>query len=317
MPNCIWFDDSEGKLIEYTGGKGASLSKMHQAQLPVPNGFVISAPFFKEYLAKTGLIDKIIAMIEAINYDDFSEIENVSAEIRKMIVDEPFPEAIVEDIAFHYINLEEGSPAVAVRSSGTAEDLDDASFAGQQETYLYVVGLDDVIEKIKECWASLYNGRAIFYRCEKGFSEKEVSIAVVIQKMVNSEKAGVMFSVNPISKDPNMCLVEAAWGLGEGVVSGIVTPDNYVIDKSNDIEAETYISEKETMVVRDPSMRGSVEQDVPADLKEARVLSVEEIEELSKMSKHIEKFFGKPQDIEWAIEKNTLYLLQSRPITTL
>lgn len=317
MAKCIRFDDPEGVMIEYTGGKGASLSKMHQSKLPVPNGFVISAPFFNKYLEKTGLMGKIIAKIDTIDFDNFSAIEDISAEIRKMIVDEPFPQDIEEEIACCYAELGEGIQAVAVRSSGTAEDLDDASFAGQQETFLYVLGHEDVLEKIRECWASLYNGRAIFYRREKGFSEKQVSIAVVVQKMVNSEKSGVMFTVNPITKDHSAVLVEGAWGLGEGVVSGIVTPDNYVIDKNTDKAIETYVSEKETMVVRDPSMRGSVEQDVPDDLKEARVLSDDELAELSIMAKRIETFFGKPQDIEWAIEKQQLYLLQSRPITTL
>ena len=317
MAKCIRFDDPEGVMIEYTGGKGASLSKMHQSKLPVPNGFVISAPFFNKYLEKTGLMEKIIAKIDTIDFDNFSAIEDISAEIRKMIVDEPFPKDIEEEIACCYAELGEEIQAVAVRSSGTAEDLDDASFAGQQETFLYVLGQEDVLEKIRECWASLYNGRAIFYRREKGFSEKQVSIAVVVQKMVNSEKSGVMFTVNPITKDHSAVLVEGAWGLGEGVVSGIVTPDNYVIDKNTDKAIETYVSEKETMVVRDPSMRGSVEQDVPDDLKEARVLSDDELAELSIMAKRIEAFFGKPQDIEWAIEKQQLYLLQSRPITTL
>lgn len=317
MANCIRFDDPEGKLIEYTGGKGASLSKMHQSQLPVPNGFVVSAPFFSKFLEQTGLIDNIIATIGMINFDEYEAIERISGEIRKMIMDEPFPQEIVAEIAECYSELGDENQAVAVRSSGTAEDLDDASFAGQQETFLYVVGLEDVLEKIKECWASLYNGRAIFYRREKGFSERQVSIAVVVQKMVNSEKAGVMFSVNPITKEKEHVLVEAAWGLGEGVVSGIVTPDNYVLDKNTDKAIEMYVSEKETMVVRDPSQRGSVEQDVPDHLKEAQVLSDSEQAELSQMAKRIEVFFGKPQDIEWAIEKNELYLLQSRPITTL
>ncbi len=317
MANFIWFSDADGTNIAFTGGKGASLSKMTHAQLPVPYGFVVSAPFFKEFLRKTGLMDKILDMISTIDFDNFNTIENDSAKIREMIIEQPFPQELADEISNFYGKLGDGSPAVAVRSSGTAEDLDDASFAGQQETFLYVLGEDDVMEKIKECWASLYNGRAIFYRKEKGFSEDNVSIAVVVQKMVNSEKSGVMFTVNPITKEPDQVLVEAAWGLGEGVVSGIVTPDNYVIDKASNVALETYVSEKETMVVRDPSMKGSVEQEVPENIREAQVLTEAEIAELSEMAKRIEKFFGKPQDIEWAIEKNQLFLLQSRPITTL
>lgn len=317
MANFIWFDDLDGTNIALTGGKGASLSKMTQAQLPVPNGFVVSAPFFKEFLVKTGLMNKILEIIESMDFDHFKSIEDDSAIIRNMIIAQPFPQELADEISNFYGTLGDETPAVAVRSSGTAEDLDDASFAGQQETFLYVLGEEDVMDKIKECWASLYNGRAIFYRREKGFSEENVSIAVVVQKMVNSEKSGVMFTVNPITKDKDQVLVEAAWGLGEGVVSGIVTPDNYVIDKNNHTALETYVSEKEVMVVRDPSLRGSVEQEVPEAIRQSQVLCETEINELAVMAKRIEAFFGKPQDIEWAIERNQLYLLQSRPITTL
>ncbi len=317
MANFIWFHDMDGTNIALTGGKGASLSKMTRAQLPVPNGFVVSAPFFNGFLQKTGLIDKILAIISTIDFDNYNSIENESARIRNLIIGQPFPQELSDEISSYYSQLGTDLPAVAVRSSGTAEDLDDASFAGQQETFLYVLGETDVMDKIKACWASLYNGRAIFYRREKGFSEEQVSIAVVIQKMVNSEKSGVMFTVNPITRQPDQILVEAAWGLGEGVVSGIVTPDNYVIDKNSNHAIETYISEKEVMVVRDPSLRGSVEQEVPEAIREAQVLTGAELVQLAEMAKRIEQFFGKPQDIEWAIEKNELYLLQSRPITTL
>jgi len=256
-------------------------------------------------------------MIETIDHDDFDSIESISENIRKLIIDTPIPPELEKDIINYYNTLGGVGLAVAVRSSSTAEDLDDASFAGQQETFLYVLGKDDLIEKIKCCWASLYNGRAIFYRKQKGFNEREVSIAVVVQQMVNSEKAGVMFTVNPITKDRNHALIEGAWGLGEGVVSGEVTPDSYTVDKSTHNVLEEYISEKEMMIVRNISSRGVEEKEVPEDKKCARVLTEDEIKQLTEMSVNLEKFFGKPQDIEWAIEKNKLYLLQSRPITTL
>jgi pyruvate, water dikinase len=317
MLNLVWFDDIQGDLIKYTGGKGASLSKMYKSQLPIPNGFVVAAPFFLKHVQQNNLIEKIIELIETINHDDFNSIESISENIRKMIIDTPIPSGLEKDIVDHYNVLGGESLAVAVRSSSTAEDLDDASFAGQQETFLYVLGKEDLIDKIKCCWASLYNGRAIFYRKQKGFDERAVSIAVVVQKMVNSEKSGVMFTANPITKNRNHALIEGVWGLGEGVVSGEVTPDNYIVDKCSYNVLEEYISEKEMMIVRGMSLKGSEKSEVPEDKKCARVLTDDEISQLTKMSINLEKLFGKPQDVEWAIEKGKLYLLQSRPITTL
>ena len=316
MNSFIWFDDPEGKNINNTGGKGASLCKMHQFGLPVPNGFVVAAPFFRRFMQESGLSERIRNKIRQISQDDLEQLEAISAEIREMIVNEPFPENHVNQLTSMYHELGEDTP-VAVRSSSTAEDLDDASFAGQQETFLYVIGDEDLIQKVKECWASLYNGRAIFYRREKGFSEDQVSIAVVVQKMVNSEKAGVMFTNNPITKNAGEILIEGAWGLGEGVVSGIVTPDNYVVSRNDGKATSVYVSEKETMVVRAPSLFGTVEQDVPPDIKEARVLDESELSQMTRMAERVEQFFGKPEDIEWAFEGGEFYLLQSRPITTL
>lgn len=317
MLNLVWFDDIQGDMIKYTGGKGASLSKMHKFQLPVPNGFSIAAPFFITFLQRNNLDQKILTLIKSINFDDFNSIDSVSEIIRKMITDTPMPHEFKKDVEDYYNQLGGDAQAVAVRSSSTAEDLDDASFAGQLETYLYVIGKDDLIDKIKQCWASLYNGRAIFYRKEKGFDEKAVSISVVVQKMVNAEKAGVMFTVNPINKARNEILVEAAWGLGEAVVSGLVTPDNYVVNKTNYEVINEYISEKEVMVIRDLSMKGVREVAVAEDLREARVLADDEMKKLVDLANKLEAFYGKPQDIEWATEKGEIYLLQSRPISTL
>jgi pyruvate,water dikinase len=317
MSDLIWFDDVQGDLVKNTGGKGASLSKMYKFQLNVPNGFIVSAPFFFEYRKKNNLDEKIVKLIEAINFDDFSSIEQVSKKIRDMIIDTPMPDELEEKILTCFEKLGGDTQPMAVRSSSTAEDLDDASFAGQLETFLYVVGKEDLIEKIRECWVSLYNGRAVFYRKQKGFDERNVSIAVVVQKMVNSEKAGVMFTANPINKNRDQALIESAWGLGEAVVSGTVTPDNNVVDKITFKVIEEYISEKETMFVRDGSLKGVVEKEVPEEIRCARVLTEDELLELVKLSIKLEKFFGKPEDVEWAIEEGKLYLLQSRPITTL
>lgn len=224
---------------------------------------------------------------------------------------------MAEDIVRHYMQIGSGREPVAVRSSGTAEDLDDASFAGQQETFLFVIGNDDVVKFIKECWASLYNDRAIFYRREKRFDERSISIAVVVQRMVSAQKAGVMFTSNPITNDYNTVVLEAAWGLGEAIVSGIVTPDNLWIDKKTGEVTTEYISEKETMVVRLSERGGTKEEPVPEELREAPVLTDAERNRLVDLARKIEDFYKKPEDIEWAIIDGEVFLLQSRPITTM
>ena len=225
MEHVAWFDViPDEELALSAGGKGASLCRMFRAGLNVPEGFIVKAETFSDFLISNNLRSKIIAMINEINIDNTSELIEKSEIIRNLITETDMPEDIASELKEYYSEFNNGP--VAVRSSGTAEDLDDASFAGQQETFLFVIGEEDLIKYVKECWASLFNDRAIFYRKEKGFSEEDVSIAVVVQKMVNADKAGVMFTVNPVTKDQDEIMLEAAWGLGEAVVSGMVTPDN-------------------------------------------------------------------------------------------
>lgn len=318
MIKISWFNELEDKdLLQCAGGKGASLCRMSCFNMPVPEGFIVSAQVFTEFMERCGLWDKVYEILDReIDYTDNTSLNKASKEIRDMIEKQKMPEDIRAAILDYYIELGNNA-AVAVRSSGTAEDLDDASFAGQQETFLYVIGEDDVVRYIQMCWASLYNDRAIFYRNAKGFDERSISIAVVVQRMVNSEKAGVMFSVNPINKDPDVAVIEAAWGLGEGVVQGIITPDNYCINKNTYEMVNEYISEKEVMVVRHSEKGGVKEVEVEAHLREAVVLTPEEIRMLVDMAKKVEQYYKKPQDLEWAIENGKCYLLQSRPITTL
>jgi pyruvate,water dikinase len=317
MSNIMWFDDPESDLCENTGGKGASLSKMSKVGLPVPGGFIITAPFFYSFIVSSSLFEKIQHIISGINFDNFKGIEERSKEIQKLIIDTPFPASLRNEVLSFYEELGMENQPVAVRSSSTAEDLDEASFAGQQDTYLYVVGNEDLLDKIKKIWASLYNGSAMFYRKQKGFDEAKIAIAVVVQKMVDSEKSGVMFTVNPISKVRNHLLIESVWGLGEGIVSGCVTPDNFTVDKTTHEILEENISEKETMFVRNFSLKGVDELEVPESKRNSRVLTDMELEELVNLAVKLEKFFGKPQDVEWAIVHGKVNLLQSRPITTL
>jgi pyruvate,water dikinase len=205
---------------------------------------------------------------------------------------------------------------VAVRSSATAEDLPDASFAGQQETYLNTRGAADVFDAVKKCWASLYGARAIFYRAEQGFEHEKVNLSAIVQKMVDSEKSGVMFSSQPSTGEAQV-VIEAAWGLGESVVSGSVSPDNYVVDRANRSLVSKYIASKEIMIIRDPKTSKTVTIKVPKEKRDAVVLTDTEVVELAKYAEVLEKHYGIPQDIEWGVENGKIYILQSRPITTI
>lgn len=316
MEWLAWFDEiPDEKLALAAGGKGASLCRMFRAGLKVPEGFIVRSEMFNEFMEKTGLRDKVLAMIDEIDFSSTSDLIEKAQKIRETICDTEMPEDMAAELKKYYSRFNNGP--VAVRSSGTAEDLDDASFAGQQETFLFVIGEEDLIHFVKEDWASLYNDRAIFYRKEKGFDEREVSIAVVVQKMVNAEKAGVLFTVNPVTKNPDECMLEAAWGLGESVVSGLVTPDNLWINKKTGEVNMEYISEKESMVIRESERGGSKVVDVPEELREKPVLSKDEYMQLVDVANKIEDFYKKPEDVEWAFEDGRLYMLQSRPITTL
>jgi pyruvate,water dikinase len=317
MTQIAWFDEiGEEDLALCAGGKGASLCRMSRYGMPVPEGFIVCSQMFTQFMDECGLWEDVYRLLDGIDFSDNNSLEAVATEIRAKIEAADMPMEMQREIAEYYRKLGDNA-AVAVRSSGTAEDLDDASFAGQQETFLYVIGTEDVVRYIQMCWASLYNGRAIFYRNAKGFDERSISIAVVVQRMVNSEKAGVLFCANPIDKDLNTVVIEAAWGLGEGVVQGIVTPDNFWIDKTTYEVKNEYISEKEIMVVRMSEAGGVTEIEVSEDLREAPVLSDEEQRRLVDMALKVEAYYKKPQDIEWAIENGQCYLLQSRPITTL
>ncbi len=317
MSYIAWFGElPDENLGLIAGGKGASLCRMFQNGFPVPEGFICCSKMFSDFMETNNLWEKVYEKVEAIDWDSDDSLAQTGESIRRMVAEAPMPQEMAELLMENYRKLGNNVP-VAVRSSGTAEDLDDASFAGQQETFLYVIGEDEVVTFVKECWASLYNDCAMFYRKEKKFDEREISIAVVVMRMVNSEKSGVMFSANPITKSCDACMIEAAWGLGEGVVQGIVNPDNYIVRKCDHGYDLHYVSEKEIMVVRASERGGSKEVPVPEDRKSASVLTDEEVCELIDLAVMVEKFYGKPQDLEWAYENGKMYLLQARPITTL
>ncbi|ENN96840.1 phosphoenolpyruvate synthase [Methanocaldococcus villosus KIN24-T80] len=319
MKFIAWLDELSNKDVSIAGGKGASLGEMWNAGLPVPPAFVVTADAYRYFIKETGLMEKIKQVLKDLDINNTKALEEASKKIRSMIESEKMPDDLRLAIIEAYNKLCEmcGEEVfVAVRSSATAEDLPDASFAGQQETFLNVKGAENVVKYVQKCFSSLFTPRAIFYREQKGFDHFKVALAAVVQKMVNADKAGVMFTVNPITEKENELVIEAAWGLGEGVVSGAVSPDTYIVDKNTLKILDKHIAKKEIMYVRDEKGETKVVE-VPEDMKEKQVLTDDEIVELTEMGIKIEKHYGMPMDVEWAYEGKKCYMLQARPITTL
>ena len=313
------FEELSKSDIGIAGGKGANLGELTQAGIPVPPGFVVTAQAYKYFMDEAGINDQVMEILDAIDINDTKALQAAAEEIKTIIIESPIPDDLVLFIREYYNELchrvGEDDTDVAIRSSATAEDLPEASFAGQQDTFLHVSGDDEVIEYIRKCWASLFEARAIFYREENDFEHSKVYIAVVVQKMANADKAGVMFTVNP-STGEEIALIEGSWGLGESVVSGDVTPDNYQVDKKDNEIINVTISDKKVMYTNDEAGT-SVKVDVPEDKRKERVLSDDELIELTEMGKRVQAHYGEPMDTEWAFEKDMLFLLQARPITTL
>ena len=294
------------------GGKGANLGEMTAAGINVPKGFVITADAYREFL-KENHIDEFIAHGLKQAHTDEHTLSAVAAEFREKITAGHFPAELEKEIRAKYAELGE-SKRVAVRSSATAEDLPDASFAGQQETYLNVQGINDVLLQIRNCYASLWGERAVSYRLNQGYDQSAVAIAVVIQEMVESEKAGVLFTVNPVTHNKDEMQINASYGLGESVVSGRVTADSYIVNKSGDI-IEVTIGSKETQIVY--ADKHTKEEPVSPEKRAARALNDTEIAGLVQAGLKIEKHYGMPMDIEWAIQNNEIYIVQARAITAL
>ncbi|GAB6102427.1 phosphoenolpyruvate synthase [Thermococcus atlanticus] len=329
-----WFEELKKEDVPLVGGKGANLGEMTQMGIPVPPGFCVTAEAYKYFVENVRVEDGrtlqewIMDVVSRTNVDDSKELLENTAKIREKIISMDMPKEIAEEIleAYHKLSQRFNKDAVyvAVRSSATAEDLPDASFAGQQETYLDVYGDEDVLKNVQKCWASLWTARATFYRAKQGFDHTRVYLSAVVQKMVNSETSGVMFTANPVTNDRSEIMINAAWGLGEAVVSGAVSPDEYIVKKGTWEIKEKYIARKEVMYVRNPETgKGTVLVKVADHLGpewvEKQVLTEEQIIEVAKMGAKIEEHYGWPQDIEWAYDKDDgkLYIVQSRPITTL
>ena len=326
MSYVAWFKDLNKDSIATAGGKGANLAEMINAGLPVPNGFAVTAQTYKEFIEKTGIKDKILAQLFGLNVDDTAKLQEVAKQIQKIITDTEIPEEIKEEIIDNYELLGAEKEAhdlieakevfVAVRSSATAEDLPEFSFAGQQATYLNVRKTDHVVQAVQQCWASLYTARAIYYRVKNNFEHSKVYIAVVIQKMVESEKAGVMFSMNPATNNKDEIIIEAGFGFGDAVVSGAISPDSYVVDKNTfEIKNKT-VGNKEFMFYRDPNTGRTNKRILSLEKARAQVLTDDEVKRIAKLAKKSEDHYGNPQDMEFAIEGNNLFMVQTRAITT-
>ena len=323
MKVVVWFNEVGKEDIALVGGKGANLGEMARAGFPVPPGFIVTSDAYFYFIEQTGLKEKIAEILKGLDVDDTEELERRTAEIRRLIESTPMLPELAVEIKNAYARLAElvGSsvfrdpPFVAVRSSATAEDLPEASFAGQQATFIYVKGPDAVIEHVKKCWASLFTARATYYRAKKGFDHMKVGLAAVVQKMVDSEVSGIMFTAHPVTGEQKI-IIEAGWGQGEAIVSGAVTPDRYIVDKNSFQILEKKVSEQKVMIVRGPD-GGSREVEVPPEMRAKQKLPDDKIVALAKIGVKIEEHYGHPQDIEWAMENGKLYILQSRNITTI
>jgi pyruvate,water dikinase len=315
VPNILWLEEIRKEDISSVGGKGASLGEMASIGLPVPPAFVVTAQAFRRFLVETGLDQKIFKVSDNLDVEDNAALEKAADTIKALVIKAKMPTAIKDDIKASYKKMSQKDLIVAVRSSATAEDLPDASFAGQQDTYLNIKGETALLTAVQNCWASLYGARAIYYRAKQGFEDSTVNIAVVIQQLVHAEKAGVMFTSHPISGEP-ITIIEGSWGLGEAVVSGSVSPDHYVFDQRTESIAETMIANKKVEIVPDGS-HGTKLVAVDAARQDAQVLADAEVAKLAMYGKIAENHYGVPQDVEWGIVAGTIYILQSRPITTI
>lgn len=317
------FDEGLEPRLEILGGKGASLVSMTAADMPVPPGFVVTTASYDDFLSEAGIAEDINKFLADLDPEDVAEVDRASARIREELCSRPVPTAVRQSVVDAHADLMErcgGDVPVAVRSSATAEDLPDASFAGQQDTYLWQVGLDAVTEHIRRCWASLFTSRAIIYRLKNGIPNAGLSMAVVVQKMVNSRVAGVAITMNPSNGDRSKIAVDSSWGVGEMVVSGEVTPDHLLLDKITLQVVSEHLGEKHAELVPDTTSGELVEREVSAERRKARSLTDDELQAVAKMAKRAEKHYACPQDIEWTLDADLpagedLLLLQSRPET--
>jgi len=322
MPYTLWFDKAGKEVLGLVGGKNASLGELIKADIPVPPGFAVTTEAYLEFISG-GMKDKIQEILSRIDLQDVASLDEASKTIRELMAEALMPTKIEEEICSNYQALAQVFDVpdlpVAVRSSATAEDLPGASFAGQQDTFLWVRGDEELLKKTRLCMSSLFTPRAISYRIKMGFPHEKVLISVGVQKIVDAKAAGVMFTLNPLNGDPSKMVIEGNWGLGETVVSGLVNPDKFVVDKVTK-EIERKISLKGLECVYDPMKEEVIHVDISPERREIPCVEDEEVLELARYAKRVEEYYGCPQDIEWAIDKQkpfpfNIFMVQSRPET--
>ena len=314
----VWFDQVTKEDIPTVGGKGANLGEMTRAKIPVPPGFIVTSSAYFDFIESTGVQPQIRALLEGLDVEDSKTLAASANKAKELIMHTPLPESLAKQIRVAYDKL--GGGLVAVRSSATAEDLPEASFAGQQSTYLNQEGADMVVHAVQKCWASLFEPRAVYYRHEQKFDHFKVGIAVPVQRMVQSVTSGVIFTIEPITHDPSKIVIEVIYGLGEGLVSGEINPDLFIVSKEGPAILSRRISHQDRRLVRNTAGSGEAAnywQQVPVAKQEQQKLSDEDVIKLAELAMHIEKHYGMPQDIEWAKENGSIYIVQSRPVTAI
>ncbi len=321
--HIVWFDKFDSSHKPFVGGKNASLGEMMMAELPVPPGFAITTNAYGRMWSDKSLVDDINDLLRSIDHDDHRANQDTSRKIRDRIEQVPLDAEVATDVADAYSALcrhcgVDDLP-VAVRSSATAEDLPDASFAGQQDTYLWIKGIDAVLDNVRRCWSSLFTDRAIAYRHSMGYLHQSIAMSVGVQKMIDPVASGVAFTLNPTTGDRSQVAIDASWGLGEAVVSGEVTPDNFLVDKVLREIVKREISDKHVEYRLNDA--GVVEKlDVPDDRRRKPSVSDEDLIGIAILARRAEKHYGCPQDVEWAIDRHlptgeNIVMLQSRPET--
>ncbi len=325
MSYCVWFKDLNKDSIATAGGKGANLGEMFQFFIPVPNGFSVTAQTYKEFVERTGLQQKIMDLLEGLNIEDTDKLQQVAQQIQQLVSSTPISPEMAEEIKDNYelLGVQKGAQSlvqgndvfVAVRSSATAEDLAEASFAGQQATFLNVKGKEQVVKAVRDCWASLFTARAIYYREKQKFDHGKVLISAIVQKMVNSEKSGIMFTVNPATNHDDEIVIEAIYGLGEMIVGGEVNPDLYIVEKGTRSIKKMEIRKQEIGLFRN-AYGMNEKKPIPLEQQERQKINEKQIQELARLGKKLEDHYGKPQDIEWAVENGEVFIVQTRAVTT-
>ena len=324
-PYVIWFEECHASFTHAVGGKCASLGELRRAGMNVPAGFAVTTRAHREFLERAGLTDRLATILAGVDPDDVAGVASASEELRGLVESAAVPAEVEAAIREAHASLQDrcggGLLPVAVRSSATAEDHYTASFAGQLETYLWIRGADDVLRHVVRCWSGLFTPHAITYRSQFGFAQEQVLVSVGIQQMVDARSAGVMFTLNPTNGDRSKVMIEACWGLGEGIVKGDVNPDRFLVDKVALSVLQGTVSEKDREYRFDSSQGEVVALPVEGDRRSAPSVSDQEVLKLARTGKRIERHYGVPQDVEWALGRSAgtgtegLFILQSRAET--